>query len=58
MPDIIRGLRHVVLYETIKKTMPDLVPIKSESALDHYYLLDIMSAFYDMQNQRNLVIQN
>ena len=24
MPDIIRGLRHVVLYETFKETMPNL----------------------------------
>ena len=26
--------------------------------LDHYYLLDIMYACYDMQNQRNLMIEN
>ena len=44
MPDIIRGLRHVVLYETFKETMPH--------PLDH--LLDIiMSNCFNMQNERN-----
>ena len=29
--NIIRGLRHVALYETFKETLPDLVPIKNTS---------------------------
>ena len=50
MPDIDRGLRHVVLYETFK------TPVNQ--SLDQYYLLDIVSACYNMQNKTNLMIQN
>ena len=62
MPDIIRGLRHVVLYETFKETMPKYLKLgkyyEMTNTLDNYgaHRVKLGCIFFLYEGQRRSLV--